>query len=406
MYQDVSAKSFGTDLTTNFCGVTFPNPFVLGSGPESDTPEKVLRAFDRGWGGAILKTISVVPQSHTHVTPRFGTAKIGNKVIGFTNMEVSSTHDLDWWVETVHKIKKEFPDRPIFGSIMRTANRNEDDWIMATKMFQEAGVDGLELNFSCSHAFHAQGGGASIGKDPEATKMIAGWVASVAKVPFVAKLPSITSYIGNVAKAALDAGACGVTAINSVPGIVGLDLDTLDPQPCVDGYSSFTGYSGQAIKPIALRCVAEIQRVVDTPIMGCGGMWNWEDCAEFILMGAAITQLCTAPMFQGFDMAKGLIEGLGKYLASKEMTSVDQLLGLGYKKYIEHGDLSRQYKVVAEIDKDKCKNCHKCFYACRDGTGTAIDIGEDGKPFVSDRCIGCGLCPLVCPFDAIKLKRV
>ena len=93
---------------------------------------------------------------------------------------------------------------------------------MATKMFQEAGVDGFELNFSCSHAFHEKGGGASIGKDPQATAMITGWVKSVATKPIVTKLPSITSYIGDVAKAAINAGADGVTAINSVPGIAGV----------------------------------------------------------------------------------------------------------------------------------------------------------------------------------------
>ncbi|MEA4846330.1 MAG: NAD-dependent dihydropyrimidine dehydrogenase subunit PreA [Clostridiaceae bacterium] len=401
------SKAHGADLAVKFCGVDFPNPFVLGSGPETDTPEKVIRAFDRGWGGAILKTISVDPNAHTQVTPRFGAAKIESKIIGFTNMEVSSTHSLDWWAETVYKIKAEFPDRPIFASIMRTANRNEDDWIMATKMFQEAGVDGFELNFSCSHAFHAQGGGASIGKDPKATAMITKWVKSVATKPIVTKLPAITSYIGDVAKAAIDSGANGITAINSVPGIAGLDLETLDPIPSIDGFSSFTGYSGQAIRPIALRCVGEILRVVDTPIMGCGGMWDWKDCAQFILMGCSLTQLCTAPMFQGFDMVTRLIDGLGKYLAGKDMSSVNELIGLGYKKYIDHGDLSRDYHMKAKIDRSKCIDCHKCFHACQDGTMAAIDLDAENRTVISERCVGCGLCPQVCPIPGcITLKRV
>ena len=147
--------------------------------------------------------------------------------------------------------------------------------------------------------------------------------------------------------------------------------------------------------------------MVDIPIMGCGGMWDWKDCAQFILMGCSITQLCTAPMFQGFDMVKGLIDGLGKYLAGKGMASVNELVGLGYKKYIDHGNLSRDYHMKAQIDRDKCINCHKCFFACRDGTMHAIDIDEENKTVISGRCVGCGLCPQVCPIPGcITLKRV
>lgn len=404
MYNDfrgICDVKLGVDL----CGVRFPNPLILAAGPETDSAEKVLRAFDCGWGGAILKTISMDLAAHINVTPRFHTYEINGRTAGFTNMEVSSTHDLYWWAETVNRIKKEYPDRPIFSSIMRASSRKEDDWINAAKILTEAGVDGFELNFSCSHAFHSGGGGASIGKDPNATKTIAGWVRSATRKPVIAKLPSITSYIWEIARAAIDGGADGITAINSVPGIAGFNLDTMEPYPNVGGFSSFTGFSGQAIKPIAMRCVGEILTRIDVPMVGCGGMWNWQDCIEFVLMGCTGLELCTAPMFKGFAMAKELIEGMSEYLAGKGYASLDEIRGVGLKKYLDHGDLSREYRVKARVDSDRCVGCGTCYHACQDGTGNAIEMREDGRAFVSDRCIGCGLCPLVCPTGCIDLER-
>ncbi|WP_317347612.1 NAD-dependent dihydropyrimidine dehydrogenase subunit PreA [Pusillibacter faecalis] len=403
MYKDFQG-THGVNLSADVCGVKLPNPFILASGPETDSAEKVLRAFDCGWGGAILKTVAMDLNAHTNVTPRFNTVKVNGKPVGFTNMEVSSTHDLDWWAEVVHRIKREFPDRPIFASIMRTSNRNEDDWVKAAKVFTQAGVDGFELNFSCSHAFHSAGGGASIGKDPAATEMITKWVRSATDKPVIAKLASITSYIWDIAAAAMRGGADGVSAINSVPGISGFNLDTMEPYPNVEGFSSFTGYSGQAIKPIALRCIGEVLTRMDVPMVGCGGMWTWQDCVEFILMGCSATELCTAPMFKGFAMVEGLVEGMSKYLADKNFSSLDDIRGVGLKRFMDHGDLPRDHKIQAHVDTEKCRGCEICYHACQDGTGDAIEM-RDGKAFVTDRCIGCGLCPLVCPADCIKLEH-
>ena len=184
MYKDFHG-THGVDLGMNVCGMQFPNPLILASGPETDSAEKVLHAFECGWGGAILKTVAMDLNAHTNVTPRFNTVKVDGRPVGFANMEVSSTHDLEWWAEVVQRIKREYPDRPILASIMRTSNRNEDDWVRAAKVFTEAGVDGFELNFSCSHAFHAEGGGASIGKDPAVTEMITRWVRSATDKPII-----------------------------------------------------------------------------------------------------------------------------------------------------------------------------------------------------------------------------
>jgi dihydropyrimidine dehydrogenase (NAD+) subunit PreA len=396
------------DLSVEFCGLRFLNPFVLASSPITDTASKVLRAFRAGWGGAILKTMSMTPKRHTQVTPRFGRLVHEGRVIGFTNMEVSSSHSLDWWTQTVRQIKEEFPDRPLFASILRTEDRTERDWIEATEAFQNAGIDGIELNFSCSHAFHKRGGGASIGKDPRATKLIAGWVMSRARVPVFAKLTAATSDIGKIAKAAVKAGVQGITAINSVPGVEGIDLETLIPRPTVDGYSSFSGLSGPAIRPIGLRAVGEVKRAVSVPIMGCGGVWNWQDAIHYLAMGASTVQVCTAVMFKGFDIIKGLKEGLSGYMAKKKVSCVADLIGQSFPRYVDHGALSRDYKVVAWIDSNLCKKCRLCQAACRDAASDAVILSEEGTAFVvPDRCIGCGLCQQVCAQPGcITMERI
>jgi dihydropyrimidine dehydrogenase (NAD+) subunit PreA len=331
----------------------------------------------------------------------------GKHVIGLTNMEISSSHPLDWWTETVRRIKREFPDRPLFASIIRTEDRTERDWVGATEAFQDAGVDGIELNFSCSHASHARGGGASIGKNPTATRTIAGWVVSGAKVPVIAKLTAATSDIGRIAKAAAKAGVHGITAINSVPGIEGIDFETMAPKPSVDGLSSFTGYSGPAIKPIGLRCVAEVRRAVSIPIMGCGGVWRWQDVVDYMAMGANLVQLCTGPWVQGFDMIQRLKTGLSTFLKKKGFSRVTDLTGIAFSKLVDHGELSRDYKVVARVDVHSCKRCKQCYIACRDGANAAIELLQDETPSVSrDRCIGCSLCYQVCPVPgAISMKK-
>ena len=144
---------------------------------------------------------------------------------------------------------------------------------------------------------------------------------------------------------------------------------------------------------------------MEVPVVGCGGMWNWQDCVEFLLMGCYATQLCTAPMFKGFAMARDLVEAVPRYLADKNFSCLDDIRGKGLARFMDHGDLPRDHKIQAYVDAEKCRGCEICYHACQDGTGNAIEM-RDGKAFVTDRCIGCGRCALVCPANCITLKHV
>jgi dihydropyrimidine dehydrogenase (NAD+) subunit PreA len=225
--------------------------------------------------------------------------------------------------------------------------------------------------------------------------------------------PNITD-IRYAARAAKAGGGDGVSLINTINSITGVDLDTFAPRPTVAGLSSHGGYCGPAVKPIALHMVAEISRDPETaglPISGIGGIATWRDAAEFILLGATSVQVCTAVMHYGFRIVEDLIDGLSGYLDSKGMASVNELRGQSVEKIRDWKELNLNYVIRASVDQDKCIGCGLCYAACNDGAHQAISAErEEGRTkveIIEDACVGCNLCSLVCPVrDCIVMKQI
>jgi len=284
----------------------------------------------------------------------------------------------------------------------------KEDWQELTVRCQEAGASALELNFSCPHGgIPGKQVGSEIGQDPQVTKQITGWVKELAKVPVWVKLtPNITDITipGNAAKAA---GADAITAINTIRALIGINLDTLEPYPSVKGCSAFGGYSGPAVKPIALRYVAELARGVGLPVSGVGGINNWRDAAEFILAGATTLQVCTAVMFNGYEIINELLDGLTGFMEDKGFSSIEEFRGLVLPKLSGVTELDTSWRVISEIDRTTCVKCNLCYVACRDAGYQAIEIREDRLPYtLEDKCTGCSLCMQVCPvWDCITMKQ-
>ncbi|MBI4927954.1 MAG: 4Fe-4S dicluster domain-containing protein, partial [Anaerolineae bacterium] len=180
--------------------------------------------------------------------------------------------------------------------------------------------------------------------------------------------------------------------------LAGIDIEHLEPLPSVEGYSAFGGYAGPGIKPVGLRCVAEIaQALPGVPIAGCGGIENWRDAVEYLCAGAWVTQIYTVVMEKGFDVIKELTAGLATYLLNKGFQRVSQLTGAILPKLIDHGALSLEYKVKASYHPDLCTRCGQCFIACEDTGFQAIRLDEQGYPrIVEENCDGCGLCVELC----------
>lgn len=390
------------DLTINMCGIKSPNPFWLASGPPTNTGDQIARSFDAGWGGAVWKTIAEAP---TNVSPRLGGFDHGGKKnVGINNIEVLTNRPIEVNFKEMADVKKRYPHNAVVSSI---AGKNKEQWIDFAKRSEDAGADGIELNFSCPHGMPERGMCLAIGQNNEAIYELCGWVRNVTKLPVLAKLTPAVADIRIPAKAAKDAGINGVCVINTIPSIISFDLDNLVGKPTVNNKFTNGGYSGAAVKPIALYMVASIAREksLNLPISGTGGITDWRDAAEFLALGATSLQICTAVMLNGFGIINDLVSGLNNYLSEKNMNSVNELIGAGVSRFVSWNELSAAPKSIAEIDSSKCIGCQKCVTSCRDGGHQAICSAK--VPVIdAAKCDGCGLCPLVCPKGSIKMKTI
>ncbi|MBB6021739.1 dihydropyrimidine dehydrogenase (NAD+) subunit PreA [Paenibacillus sp. JGP012] len=397
------------DLSINLAGIQSPNPFWLASAPPTNTGYQVQRAFEAGWGGAVWKTLGepIINTSSRFAAVHFG----GQRVAGFNNIELISDRPLEVNLREIAETKKRFPDRAVVASLMVEPRREK--WHEIVKKVEAVGVDGLELNFGCPHGMAERGMGAASGQQPDLVELQTMWVKEVAATPVIVKLtPNITD-ITATARAAVRGGADAISLINTINSLAGVDLDSWNTVPHVGGKGAHGGYCGPAVKPIALNMVAECARhpEVGVPISGIGGISDWRDTAEFLLMGATGVQVCTAAMHHGFRIVEDMIDGLNDYLDEKGLSSVSELVGRTVPKYSDWGNLDLNYKVVARINRDVCINCNKCHIACEDTSHQCIDMLTDPSgaylEVVEEDCVGCNLCSIVCPVEgAIEMVEL
>jgi dihydropyrimidine dehydrogenase (NAD+) subunit PreA len=204
----------------------------------------------------------------------------------------------------------------------------------------------------------------------------------------------------------VEAGTNGLSLINTIQSVTGIDLDTLVPNPNVGGQSVFGGYCGPAVKPIALKMLTTIAQddlTRTVPISGIGGVTTWKDAAEFMLLGASNVQVCTAAMRYGFRIIRDLCDGLNNWMDEKGYKTIDDFVGLSVPKITRWEELDINFHIVADINQDKCVHCGLCYIACEDTSHQAINI-ERGNPYnkytiKTDDCVGCNLCQIVCPVN-------
>lgn len=358
----------------------------------------IRRAFQAGWGGAVTQTISVDANSIRNVTPRLHAVKTQGVPFGIVNIDLITTRPLADWVEDIRALRDEFPDRPLIASIMGEGHR-PDEWKLLAEMCTRAGASALELNVSCPHGMPERGTGAFIGQSAELTYSATNWVVTSTHLPVIVKLtPNVTDIVP-IALAAMQAGAQGITAINNLRALAGVDIETFRPLPDVDGYSAFGGYAGPGLKPVGLRCVAEIaQAIPDAAITGCGGIETWEDAVEYFLVGARLAQVYTPVMKHGYALIHALVEGLTAYLERKQIDNLHSLVGRALSGVISHELLPRRHAVKAIYDRDLCIQCGQCVLSCEDAGFQAIHRAADGFPVIDPQaCDGCNLCVILCP---------
>ena len=394
------------DLSVDFLGVHFENPFCLSSSPVGNCFEMCKKAYDTGWAGVVFKTIGPADFLIDEVSPRFdAVTKEATPFVGFKNMEQIAEHPLEQNLEDLRKLKQAYPDKVLIASIM---GPTEDDWEELARLVTEAGADMIEMNLSCpqmtSHAM-----GSDVGTNAELCKSFCAAVKRGSKLPMMAKMtPNITDMVP-VAKACLEGGADGIAAINTIKSICNVDLDRKIGMPIINGKSSISGYSGKAVKPVALRFVQQLRDgIPGVPISGIGGIETWEDAAEFLLLGATTLQVTTAIMQYGYRIVEDMKNGLMHYMEEQGVDRLQDLIGAANQNMIPAENLDRDYVVYPDFDTDKCIGCGRCYISCYDGAHQAISWDEENrKPSCDhDKCVGCHLCVLVCPVHAIDKGEV
>jgi dihydropyrimidine dehydrogenase (NAD+) subunit PreA len=397
------------DLSINCGGIKSPNPFWLASAPPSNSAYQNCKAFEQGWGGTVWKTIG---EPVMNVCNRYGSVDYnGQKIAGLNNIELISDRPIEVNMKEIAETKKLWPDRAVVVSLM--VESKKEAWHDIVKMTIDTGADGIELNYGCPHGMSERGMGSAVGQVPEYCKMITEWVTEVSTIPVLVKLTPNVSNIVMPARAAKAANASGISLINTINSIMGIDLDTLKIKPTVAGKSSHGGFAGPAVKPIALHMVSQVaaDKEVNLPISGIGGISNWRDALEFILLGSSSVQVCTAVMHYGFRIIKDMIEGLTFWMEEKGYKSLDEVRGLALPQLDNFGNFNLLHKTVARIDQSKCIHCNLCYIACDDGAHQCIDlipVNGNTKTEVSESdCVGCDLCSIVCPVEGcISMVRL
>jgi dihydropyrimidine dehydrogenase (NAD+) subunit PreA len=399
------------NLATNFVGIKSPNPFWLASAPPTDKEYNVVRAFKAGWGGVVWKTLGEAGPPIVNVNgPRYGVVYgADRRVLGLNNIELITDRPLEVNLREIKRVKRAWPDRAMVVSIMVPCE--EAAWKAILPRVEDTGADGIELNFGCPHGMSERGMGSAVGQVPEYIEMVARWCKQNTRMPVIVKLtPNITD-IRYPARAAKKGGADAVSLINTISSVTSVNLDSMSPEPSIDGKGSHGGYCGPAVKPIALNMVAEIARDKETrglPISGIGGVTTWRDAAEFLALGAGNVQVCTAAMTYGFKIVQEMIAGLSDWMDEKGYASVADIVGRAVPNVTDWQYLNLNYVTKARIDQDLCIKCGRCYAACEDTSHQAIAMSP-GRVFtvIDEECVACNLCVDVCPVaECITMERL
>ena len=356
-------------LAIEFCGLHCENPVFLASSEVSPRFDVLHREGDKGDFTALR------------------------------NMEQLSENPVEVDFDILSRLKKDYPNKIVVASIMGST---EEQWIELAKMAEAAGVDAVELNFSCPQ-MRLAGMGSDVGQDPELVTFYTAYVKHSVSIPVIPKMTPNITMMSNPAMGSYFAGADAISAINTIKSV------TMDQRAEVSGKWTVSGLSGRAVKPIALRFILEMAQ---NPVMknlrlsGIGGIETWQDALEFIQLGCSNLQVCTAVMQYGYRIIDDLTLGLQHYMASRGITKLSTLVGEQLPNFVKPSDLDRGTVIYPIFDSEKCIGCGRCYVSCMDGGHQAITIGDDRKPhLVGTKCVGCHLCRLVCPTGAIGVSK-
>ena len=349
------------DLSTVYTGIRFENPFMLASAPPTESDSNIMRAFEAGWGGVVTKTIGFHPVVNVK-GPKTKFIRVDNgdsrqsmakrpdtTLMASWNWELISDKPLDWWVGRLSRIKKQYPGKVLVASIMAGSGNDKElgNWQTLVQGVQSAGVDAIELNFSCPHMDRVDMG-ANVGKDPVLCSVSTQAVKAVATVPVWVKLTPATATIVDEARATFIGGADAIVSSNTWPSIPLVDPETGEFEVNVDGRVSSGGMAGPAILPLSLAKMAEMtQAFPEGAFSGIGGIATFAHALNYFLLGCGTVQVATAAMLDhaiGPNVIRDLTTGLSDFLdrgADRGWRTLDDIRGLTRGKVVPQHAIRR-----------------------------------------------------------------
>jgi dihydroorotate dehydrogenase (NAD+) catalytic subunit len=296
-------------LATEIAGLKLANPTMLAAGILGLTGSSLRSVVEAGAGAVVTKSLGLKPREG------YRNPTVVQVDCGLLNAMGLPNPGVRHFGEEIREVKE--TGVPVILSIYGFSS---EEFAKAAEVAVEVGADALELNVSCPHVEET---GAEIGSDPELVTEVVRKVKNKVDKPVFVKLTPNVANIVEVTKAAVEAGADAITAINTVRAMA-IEIETTRPLLA----NKIGGLSGPAIKPIAVRCVYEIYREVDVPVIGCGGITDWRDAVEFMLAGASAVQIGTAIAFKGLRVFKSVTRGIDAYVGKKGFGSVKDIVGL------------------------------------------------------------------------------
>ena len=391
-------------------GLLFRNPFIIASGPASKSVEQLEEAEEAGWGGVSIK-LTFDPEPYINPPPRYRWFS-DSKVHIFS---LETRLNMEEGLRLVEEGRRRTRELIIFANITYVGDKGVEGWAEMAKRFEGAGAHAIELNFCCPNmSFNLEmvgevksGSpltGASLGLRGRAASLITEAVKNAVRVPVFVKLTPEGSNIGEIAKAAVDAGADGVCGTANRLGVPPIDIynPRKSPYRLTEG-TSLGCISGAWIKPLALRDVLQMRRSVgpDPVVIGTGGVETFRDAVEMIMIGADLVGICTAVMLKGFGVVREIARGVKRYLHERGKEHIYQIRD----EAIPHFKPVTELKPIpgyARVIEERCTGCGRCLKIAH---CNAIIMRNDKASVKPERCLGCSTCVDICPKNAIEMVR-
>ncbi|NIM97987.1 MAG: hypothetical protein GTO24_07900 [candidate division Zixibacteria bacterium] len=388
--------------------VELRNPFIVASGPTAKRVDQLELAEKCGWGAASIKQ-AFNPFPYINYEPRYRWLK-KEKLHIFT---AEYRLDLEQGLRLVEEGRKKCKELMIIANYSYV-QPDLEGWQEAARRFEAAGAQILELNFCCPNMSfsvdvsdktekeHRPSSGASMGQDENAVRQVLEATRKVTKLPVIAKITPEGGRIDEVSKVAFEAGADVVSGVANRLGIPPIDIRNYKkPIYHLQGENTMGCLSGPWIKPLALRDVFEIRRLVGPGphINGTGGVASMEDAVEMMMCGADSIGVCTQTMIAGFGFLEKWMKSLKEYMREMGFRTARDIRDLLISEIKSAADLT-VWAGYAQVDPEKCSSCGLCVEI---GHCNAIILTDEAASINPELCHGCATCIDVCSKKAIRM---